>query len=89
MNYIVYLIVPYQLGYYIVGNSDDLSYLGQINYIINTAHIDPGNIYPASHTIFSQIALISNIAPDRISILLPAYFSLLFVIGIITFSNSV
>lgn len=88
MNYIVYLIVPYQLGYYIVGNSDDLSYLGQINYIVKTAHIDPGNIYPASHTIFSQIALISNMATDRISILLPAYFSLLFVIGTIIFSNS-
>jgi len=87
INYLLFLIIFYQLGYYISDRQDDLTYLGEIKSIINTGHIGSANIYPALHNFYAIISMISNVQPNVLALLLPSFFSLIFVIGIFIFSR--
>lgn len=88
INYVLFLLVPTKLGYFSIGDIDDLSYLGEINSIIATFHTNIDNMYPATHVLYSITSLISGVEAYRLSTLLPIYFSLTFVCGIIVFSKT-
>lgn len=88
INYVLFLFLPNRLGYFNIGDMDDLSYLGEIYSIISTAHTNVDNIYPASHVLYSITSLISGIEAYKLSTLVPVFFSLTFVSGIIVFSRN-
>lgn len=87
LNYILLLMVPYGLGYYNTGRHDDLSYLAEIYSIVRTGGIDPEDIYPATHILYTQASVLWGVDPHFLSMLLPAFFSLVFVAGIHLFSS--
>lgn len=87
-NYLIIFLVPYSLGYYNYGVDDELTHLGTINNIILTGRIASQNIYPFTHIFCSICSLIENTSPQILCLLIPSFFSLLFVIGILVFSRT-
>jgi hypothetical protein len=85
LNFIIILLVPYLLGYYSYGWDDELSHIGEINNIIKTGNIDPLNLYPATHIVYSSVAIVGNFKPNNISLILPSFFTLIFVFGMYIF----
>jgi len=87
INYLIIFLVPHQLGYYSYGADDELSHIGVLKNIILTGYFDITDIYPATHAIYVSLSLLCNLKPNVISLLLPSFFSILFVIGIYIFSR--
>ena len=87
LNYYQIYLVSYMLGYFSYGTSDELTHIGEYKNIISSGHISSYNIYPATHIIYSTVSLISNIKPNIVSLMLPSFFSILFIIGIYAFSK--
>lgn len=87
INYFIFLITPYFLQYYSMNRRDTLTNLGQLIEIISGSHISPDNFYPATHIVLGSIAVISGIQPNMIGILLPIFFSFIFIIGEYSFSR--
>ncbi len=85
-HYQIYLI-PYMLGYFSYGTSDELSHIGEFQNIVLSGHFSSYNIYPAAHIIYSTVSLTSGIKPNIVSLILPSFFSMLFIIGIFIFSK--
>jgi hypothetical protein len=88
INYVLFLFLPNRLSYLNIGDIDDLSYLGEIKSIITAFHTNIDNIYPASHVFYSITSIISGIEVNNLSTLIPVFFSLTFVCGIIVFSKN-
>lgn len=83
LNHAVILLIPYMLGYYSMGRSDDMSYIGEYRHIYSIGHISDWDIYPASHIIGASISLISNLAVNIVSLIIPIVFSFIFIAGMI------
>jgi hypothetical protein len=84
INYMVFLVTPGELGYSILGDGlDDISYLGEINRIIETGKIDSLDIYPIAFILSSIYALINNADIYSLPQTIPTIISLLFITGII------
>lgn len=86
-NYILNLSVPYELGYYNYGRADELTHIGEIKNIVNNGIIDSSNTYPATHVIFGCCSLVSGISPSKISFILSAFFSIMFILGLFIYSK--
>lgn len=84
----VFLIIP-ELGYYVYGSDDEISHIGNIRNILSAGFIDTQNIYPSTHILYSIISKITGLEPNYTCFVLSAYFSLLFIIGIITLSRKI
>lgn len=82
LNFTTNFAIPFELGYHNYGRCDELTHIGEIRNICYGGHVDPINIYPATHIIFSFVSLVSDIDPTKISFLLSAFFSIMFVIGL-------
>jgi len=89
LNYIIPFFVPYRLMYYTYGTSDELYHIGEFKSIISNGIIDPDNIYPNTHIIYSLISLLCNLNPNIVSLILPLFFSLLFILGIYLLSKKI
>lgn len=87
INYCLVLFIPYELGYFCYGRADEMSHIGEMRNIISTGYIDPINIYPAMHIIFTSVSLMCNVEPNITSLLLPTFLSILFVFGMFVFSR--
>ncbi len=87
LNYYQIYLVPYMLGYFSYGTSDELSHIGELKNIVSSGYVSFYNIYPATHIIYSIISLVSSIKPNIVSLMLPSFFSILFMIGIFIFSK--
>lgn len=87
LNYIVFLLFPHILGYYVLSRHDDISYLSHIIFILKTGHINIEDIYPAVHIFYAQVSLMTGIEPGTLAMLLPAFFSIIFVSGVLVFSK--
>jgi hypothetical protein len=85
LNQIEILLIPYFLGYFLMGRADDLTYLGYLNQIKITGFISESNIYPACSFIASFLSLITNVQPSCIVFLLSLFISSVFIIGMIIF----
>ncbi len=87
INYTLIFLVPYKFGYYSYGYDDELDHIGMIKETILTGHFDFQNIYPFTNILYSTISLMGDIKPNIASLILPLFFSLLFVFGILIFSR--
>jgi hypothetical protein len=87
LNYIIFLLFPHILGYYVLSRADDISYLAHIIFIVKTGHINIEDIYPAVHIFYAQVSLMTGIEPSTLAMLLPAFFSIVFACGILVFSK--
>ncbi len=87
LNYVVFLLFPHILGYYVLSRHDDISYLSHIIFVLKTGHINIEDIYPAVHIFYAQVSIMTGMEPDTLAMLLPAFFSFVFVSGILVFSK--
>jgi hypothetical protein len=86
-NHFAVLIIPYMLGYYSMGRTDDMSYIGEYLHISTSGNLAGWDIYPASHIIGAALSIGTGIAPHLVSFILPVIFSFLFVGGLIFISR--
>lgn len=89
INHIQILLIPYMLGYYSMGRSDDMSYIGEYLQIANSGSIASWDIYPSSHIIASCLSIVSNLDANLTSHIIYIIFSFSFIIGIYLFSREV
>lgn len=89
LNHLEILLIPYMLGYYSMGRADDMSYIGEYLQIANSGHFAHWDIYPASHIIGACISIISGLAVNLTSFIVPILFSFIFIMGIYLFSKVV
>lgn len=87
LNHFEILIIPYMLGYYLMGRADDMTYIGEYLQIANSGHFASWDIYPASHIIGASISVISNLEAHSTSFIIPIVFSFIFIAGIYLFSR--
>lgn len=87
LNYVITFFVPYKLMYYTYGTSDELYHIGEFKNIINNGIVDSSNIYPTTHIIYSLISSVCSLNPNVVSLTLPLFFSLLFILGIYLLSK--
>ncbi|MFA4826231.1 MAG: hypothetical protein WC593_13855 [Methanoregula sp.] len=83
LNYTIFLLLPTIRGYYFLaqGNDDVFSHLAYTDVILQTGHLFKGDVYPASHILFSVLAvlgipinIIANFFPYLFTILLILFF---------------
>ena len=77
------LIIPYMLGYYSMGRSDDMTYIGEYVHIANTGQIAGWDIYPSSLIIGAILTFIPGLAVNQAAFIVPIVFSLLFTVGLV------
>jgi hypothetical protein len=82
-TYFTVLVIPYMLGYYSMGRSDDMSYIGEYLQISTSGHVAGWDIYPASHMIGAALSIVSGLAPHLVSFIIPVVFSFIFSAGLI------
>lgn len=83
------LIIPYMMGYHLMGRWDDLTYVGEYLQISNSGKIADWDIYPASLIVGSILKIISGVPARIVSFILPILFSYLFVLGLILFTRKI
>jgi hypothetical protein len=75
-----FLYIPYIRNYF-TWNGDNISHWGMLKDIVNTGHFSKLNFYPITHSILSQIILITN-APIKLTAnLSTAFLSALFIVS--------
>jgi hypothetical protein len=87
LNYFMFLLIPYELGYFSFNSADDLTYLGEIYNIVRTGYINIEDIYPAAHIFYAQTASLLGVQPNILSLTVPSFMSLIFVVGTIILSK--
>lgn len=79
------LIIPYMLGYYLMGRSDDMTYIGEYVHIAKSGQVAGWDIYPAS-LIFGGIGIIiSGMQANQVAYIVPIVFSFIFTAGLFLF----
>jgi len=87
LNYFIFLMIPYELGYFSFNYADDLTYLGEVYDIKRTGHFNPDDFYPATHIFYAQVSCLLDIMPNILSFTMPAFFSFTFIGGTVIFSK--
>lgn len=87
LTYSAILLIPYMLGYYSMGRADDMTYIGEYLQISTSGTIAGWDIYPASHILGAALTMVTGLAPNLVSFIIPFVFSYLFVGGLILFSR--
>ena len=77
----VLLFLPIIRGYFIYGRGDVLSHIGWINDLLKEGHLSPSNIYPIDHIFLSDLYLISHLPTTKLVMMIPAIFSLFFILS--------
>ena len=87
MSLFIFLSLPYLQNYYFYNPFDSLTHLGYVKYIISTGSFGH-NSYPVIHIWISFLSLISGITARQIMLLVPQFFSVLFIISMFLLSRS-
>ncbi len=77
---LIIILLPTLRGYAFIGRGDHLVYLGQVQDIVQTGSIIPGDIHPVAATMISEFCIILNISPADIMPFFGPLFYLLFVV---------
>jgi len=82
LNHAVILLIPYMLGYYLMGRADDMSYIGEYEHISSAGSISAWNIYPASPIFGAIIQTLTGLPANGVAFIMPIIFSFIFVCGL-------
>lgn len=77
------LLIPYLLGYYSMGRADDMWYIGEYLQISTSGTLATWDIYPASHIIGAILSMVTGLAPNTVSFIVPFVFSFLLIGGLV------
>lgn len=75
-----FLYLPYIRGY-VTWNGDNISHWGYIKDVVSTGHFYVENVYPITHSLLSQIILITGAPIQYVTNLSTAFLSVFFIIA--------
>ena len=78
LSQISFLYIPYIRDYFTWGG-DNLSHWGEVEDILNNGHFSQGNFYPITHSILSQIILITKAPLQVVTNLSTTFLSVFFI----------
>ena len=87
-NFIV-LCLPGLRGFFLSSYSDAIEHVGYTVDILLTGSVIGRDLYPAVHLLTASIAEVSDIPPEAVMRYLPAFFSMLFMVGTYLLATSV
>jgi hypothetical protein len=86
---VIIILLPLFRGYFIRSQGDEITHLGWIVDIINTGHIGITNIYPISHILSTQIALIGGLDIRIGMIITTVCFYVLYAFGLLLLARNI
>lgn len=86
---LIIITLPIFRGYFIKSGGDEITHIGYIFDVLKYGHIGNTNIYPVSHILSSQIALIGGMDIRTVINILPVCFYILYMLGLLLLAKNV
>lgn len=87
-NFIL-IFMPLIRGYFSFEDEDVFTHIGMMKDIVHNGFIGISNIYPINHVLGSMLSLISGLNLHTITLIIPGFFSILFMLGFYLFLKNV